>query len=121
MTDFAKAKAAARSGDKLMLVDFTGSDWCGWCIKLSKEVFSKNEFKKYAEQNLVLVEIDFPRRKTQTDAVKVQNEKLAADYGIEGFPTVLVLDADGKKVGELGYMEGGAEAFIAELEKIRKG
>lgn len=102
-------------------MDFTGSDWCGWCIKLNREVFSKPEFKDYATKNLVLLEVDFPRGKVLPDSVKRQNQELANEYQIQGFPTVVVLDGEGRKVGELGYMEGGASAFIAELEKFRKG
>jgi protein disulfide-isomerase len=118
--DYEKAAKKAEQEKKLMLLDFTGSDWCGWCIKLDKEVFSKNEFKKYAKENLILVKIDFPRGKSQTAALKKQNQELAAKYNIQGYPTVIVLDASGQKVGELGYMEGGPQAFIAELEKLKK-
>ena len=120
-TDYKKAQDQAKAGDKLVLLDFTGSDWCGWCIRLDREVFSKPEFLDYANKNLVLVEIDFPRGKAQSASLKKQNQELADQYGIQGFPTVVVLNGKGKKVGELGYMEGGVSAFIAELEKIRKG
>ena len=120
-TDYKKAQEEAKTGKKLLLVDFTGSDWCGWCIKLHREVFSKPEFQEYANKNLVLLEIDFPRAKAQTDLIKKQNEQLASQYQIEGFPTIVVLDGQGQKVGQLGYMEGGPSAFIAELEKLRKG
>ena len=87
---------------------------------LDRAILSKPEFKDYANKNLVLLEIDFPRRKSQTDAVKKQNEELAEQYQIQGFPTIIVLNGEGRKVGELGYMEGGAAAFIAELERLRK-
>ena len=120
-TDFKKAQEQAKTGNKLLLVDFTGSDWCGWCMKLDREVFSRPEFKDYATKNLVLLEVDFPRAKVQPDAVKKQNQELANEYQIQGFPTIVVLDGEGHKVGELGYMEGGASAFIAQLEKIKKG
>src|SRR5712671_7522989 len=86
--DYAKALAQAKAEKKLLLMDFTGSDWCGWCIKLNREVFSKPEFQEYANKNLVLLEIDFPRSKIQTDTVKKQNEELATQYQIQGFPTV---------------------------------
>ncbi len=119
-TDLKKAQTEAKTSNKLMLLDFTGSDWCGWCIRLDREVFSKPEFKEYAAKNLVLVELDFPRMKSQADSLKRQNEELASKYGIEGFPTIIVLNGEGRKVGQLGYMEGGASAFIAELEKLRK-
>jgi len=120
-TDFKKAQEQAKTDKKLLLVDFTGSDWCGWCIKLNREVFSKPEFKDYATKNLVLLEVDFPRAKVLPDSVRKQNQELASEYQVQGFPTVVVLDGEGHKVGELGYMEGGASAFIAELEKFRKG
>ena len=120
-TDYKKAQEQAKTGNKLVLLDFTGSDWCGWCIKLNREVFSQPEFKSYATKNLVLVEVDFPRAKAQAASVKMQNEELASQYGIQGFPTIVVLNGQGKKVGQLYYMEGGPTAFIAELEKLRKG
>lgn len=120
-TDYKKAQEEAKTNNKLVLLDFTGSDWCGWCIKLDREVFSQPEFKDYASKNLVLVELDFPRKKELSTETRKQNQELAGRYGIEGFPTIIVLNAEGKKVGELGYMPGGADAFIAELEKLRKG
>ena len=120
LTDFDAAKSKARSDNKLVLLDFTGSDWCGWCKRLNAEVFSKPQFQDYAAKNLVLVELDFPRYKQQSEDVKKQNTRLAGEFQVEGFPTVVVLNAAGKKVGELGYMEGGPDAFIAALEKLRK-
>jgi protein disulfide-isomerase len=102
-------------------MDFTGSDWCGWCIMLDKEVFSKPEFKEYASKNLVLLELDFPRRKQMPAETAAQNERLLMKYGIQGFPTVVVFDSSGKPLGALGYQAGGPQAFIAELEKLRKG
>lgn len=118
--DYAASLAKAKADDKLVLLDFTGSDWCGWCIKIDNEIFSKPEFQEYAKKNLELVELDFPKRKSLPANVKAQNEKLAQEYGIQGFPTIIVLNSKGKKVGELGYMEGGPKAFIAELEKLKK-
>ena len=120
LTNYDAAQTKAKSDNKLMLLDFTGSDWCGWCKRLNAEVFSKPQFQDYAAKNLVLVELDFPKAKPQSDEVKKQNMQLASQYQIEGFPTVIVLNPEGKKVGELGYMEGGPDAFIAALEKLRK-
>lgn len=117
--DYDKAVAQAKADKKMVLLDFTGSDWCGWCIKLDKEVFSKPEFKTYAKDNLVLVEIDFPQGKQQTKKLKEQNEKLKNEHAIKGYPTIIVLNSEGKKVGQLGYMEGGPKAFIAELDKLK--
>lgn len=120
LTDYKQAQSEAKQNKKLMLLNFTGSDWCPWCIRLDREVFSKPEFQEYAKKNLVLLELDFPRMKQITDSEKLQNQTLAREYQIEGFPTIVVLDSDGKQVGALGYMPGGPTAFIAELEKIRK-
>ncbi len=72
----------------MVLLDFTGSDWCGWCIKLQKETFSKPEFQKFAAESLVLVELDFPRGKEQSEELKKQNQELAEKFGIQGFPTL---------------------------------
>ena len=119
-SNYAQAAAQAKADNKLLLMDFTGSDWCVWCIKLNKEVFSQPEFKKYAAEHLVLLEVDFPQTKPQPPALAAQNEKLQSKYGIQGFPTVVVLNPAGKKVGELGYQEGGPKAFIAALEKLKK-
>ncbi len=117
--DYEKAVAKAKTEKKMVLLDFTGSDWCGWCIKLDKEVFSKKEFKDYAKDNLVLVEVDFPQGKNQSKKLKEQNEKLKNEHAIRGYPTIIVLNADGKKVGQLGYMEGGPKAFVAKLDELK--
>src|SRR5262245_42975130 len=111
MTDAAAAQAKAKTEKKLVMLDFTGSDWCGWCIKLNKEVFSTPEFAEYAKANLVPVEVDFPQRKKLSDAQKKQNQVLADKYKIEGYPTIIVLNSEGKKVGELGYQAGGPKPF----------
>ena len=121
LTSYEQAQKEAQSKNRLLLMDFTGSDWCGWCIMLDKEVFSKPEFKEYASKNLVLLELDFPRRKQMPPETAAQNERLLMKYGIQGFPTVVVFDSSGKPLGALGYQAGGPQAFIAELEKLRKG
>lgn len=120
LTSLTDAQQQAKTRQKLLLMDFTGSDWCGWCIKLDREIFSKPEFKEYANKNLVLLEVDFPQRKQLPAELVAQNERLAVQYRIQGFPTVLVLDSNGKPVGALGYTAGGPQAFIAQLEKLRK-
>ena len=117
--DYEKAVAKAKTEKKMVLLDFTGSDWCGWCIKLDKEVFSKKEFKDYAKDNLVLVEVDFPQGKNQSKKLKEQNEKLQQEHAVRGYPTIIVLNAEGKKVGQLGYMEGGPKAFVAKLDELK--
>jgi protein disulfide-isomerase len=118
-TDLPKAQELAKKENKLVLMNFTGSDWCGWCIKLKKDVFDTEKFKAYAEKNLVLVEIDFPRRKEQSEELKKANQALQRKYKIQGYPTLIVLNGDGKPLGELGY-EKTPEAFIAKLEAAAK-
>jgi len=120
LTDFAAAKSKAKAEKKLLLMDFTGSDWCSWCIKLQKEVFSKKDFIEYANKNLVLLDVDFPQKKKQSTSQKRANESLQEQFKIEGFPTIVVLNSEGKRVGDLGYQEGGPQPFIAELEKLKK-
>jgi protein disulfide-isomerase len=120
MTDLPKAQEKAKTENKLVMMDFTGSDWCGWCIKLNKEVFSQPEFAEFAAKNLVLVEVDFPHRKAQSAELKQANEGLQKKYKIEGYPTIIVLNSAGKKVGELGYEPGGPKVFISKLEELKK-
>jgi len=121
LTNFQKAQEEARASNKLLLINFTGSDWCPWCIRLEREVFSKPEFAIYARENLVLLMADFPRAKALTREVRQQNSQLAERFRIQGFPTIVVLNGEGKAVGELFYVPGGPAAFIAELKKLPKG
>lgn len=118
LTDAAKAQAQARSENKAVLMNFTGSDWCGWCIRLQREVFSKPEFDEYASKNLVLVEVDFPQRKAQSDAQRRANIALAQRFNIEGYPTLVVLDSNGKELGRLGYEPGGPKSFVGKLARL---
>ena len=121
-TDYKKAQEEAKADHKLVLLNFTGSDWCGWCIQLDRTILSKPQFKDYANKNLVLVELDFPRRKPQTVELRKQNQELAQRYQVDGFPTLVVLNGDGKTVWRYdGYYDGGIAAFLAELDKVRKG
>jgi thioredoxin-related protein len=120
MTDVPKAQAKAKEENKLVFMNFTGSDWCIWCVRLKNEVFTKPEFKEYAEKNLVLVELDFPRKTRLSPDLAKANEALLRKYKIEGFPTIVIVDGEGKKIGELGYVAGGPTAFLAELEKLKK-
>ncbi|MFN7562312.1 MAG: thioredoxin family protein [Prosthecobacter sp.] len=111
--NYDKALAEAKETNKLVLLDFTGSDWCGWCMKLDEEVFSKSDFKKYAKANLVLVELDYPRGKSQTKKLKEQNAALKSKFGISGYPTLIVVDAEGKEQARWG---GYSKTFLDELK-----
>ncbi len=116
--NYAEALQLAKAQDKKVLVDFTGSDWCGWCIKLDGEIFSKEAFIEYAEENLILVKLDFPRKKEQSDDIKSQNQKLMGEYGVRGFPTIVVLNAGGHEIGRLGYMRGGPDGFVKAVNEL---
>ncbi len=121
-TDYKKAQEEAKASHKLLLLDFTGSDWCGFCIQLDKAILQQPQFKDYASKNLVLMEVDFPRRKAQSAETQKQNMELARRYQIEGFPTLVVLNGEGKTVWRYdGLYQGGIAAFLAELDKARKG
>lgn len=106
LTSFKEAADASKATGRVVLVDFTGSDWCGYCIKLHDEVYTTDEFKALAKKNFLLLELDFPNAKKQSDEVKKQNAALAEKYKIEGFPTVLFLTPDGKEIPDtriVGY------------------
>jgi len=118
-TELSAALNQARSENKLVLLDFTGSDWCGWCIKFDKDVLSTDKFAGYAKSKLVLVKLDFPRHKEQDAALKQNNQELQKRFSVHGFPTFLLLNAAGKELGrQVGYAAGGPDAFIAELERF---
>jgi protein disulfide-isomerase len=122
LTDYKKAQQEAKAGNKFLLLDFTGSDWCGWCKKFDREVLLQPQFKDYARDNLVVVELDFPRAKEQSPELRKQNRELAQEYDIVGFPTIVVLSADGQKLWRYdGYFAEGPAAFIAQLRKLPKG
>lgn len=126
-TDINKAVKVSNKTKKPMLLFFTGSDWCGWCIRLQKEVLKTPEFAKWAKANVVLVELDFPRTKQQSEALKQQNNGLQQTFGIQGFPTIWFATAKVKSgkpsftgLGSTGYVAGGPTAWLAEADKILK-
>jgi uncharacterized protein YyaL (SSP411 family) len=121
LTSVPDATAQAKKENKLVMLDFTGSDWCGWCKKLDAETFSKSEFADYAKKNLVLVEVDFPKDKPQSAELKAANQALQQKYSINGYPTLVVLKPDGTVVWQkVGYLAGGPEAMIAKLDEAKK-
>ncbi len=117
MTDYSSALKQAQAEDKAVLINFTGSDWCGWCIRLKEEVFSTAEFKDFANESLVLLEVDFPRKISLSSDQVAKNEKMAKDFGVRGYPTVYLVDKNGKKLVKTGYGEGGPVPYIAGLKK----
>jgi thioredoxin-related protein len=119
-SDFAAAKKEAAESKKDLLIDFTGSDWCGWCIKLNKEVFSHEPFKTGVKDKFVLVELDYPKDKSKLSAETIkQNGELKKKYAIQGYPTILLADAEGRPIAKTGYQGGGPEAYVKHLDKLR--
>ena len=119
-SDFSAAKKEAAAAGKDLLVDFTGSDWCGWCIKLNKEVFSHAPFKQGVKDTFVLVELDYPRDKSKLSEETIkQNEELGKLYQVRGYPTIMLADADGKPYATTGYQPGGPEAYVKHLDELR--
>jgi thioredoxin-related protein len=102
---------------KPVLADFTGSDWCQWCVKLKRDVFETEEFKQWADENVVLLELDYPKRSQQSPEIARQNAQLKDRYNIKSYPTVLLLDSSGQVLGELGYMSTPQE-WIATAQSF---
>ena len=119
MVDFDAAKTKAVQEEKSLLVNFTGSDWCGWCIRLVEEVFSKDAFEKGVEDKFVLVELDFPRDKSEmSEETITQNEKLQSAYAVSGFPTIFLMDGKGRPFARTGYLEGGPAPYLESLNSL---
>jgi thioredoxin-related protein len=118
-TDLPQAAADARQTQRLLLLNFSGSDWCGWCKKLDAEVFSQPAFQEYAASNLVCVLVDFPRQTPQDKALQAQNERLMQHFKVDGFPVLLIFSPAGELIGELGYGPGGPAAFIQAIQQAK--
>ena len=124
-TDMTKATELSLKENKPLLLFFTGSDWCGWCIKLQKDVLKTTEFANWATKNVILVELDFPRSKPQDNTLRMQNAQLAQTFGIQGYPTVWLVNpvkGEDAKVnlqglGSLGY-DKSATNWIANANNF---
>lgn len=126
-TDINKAIKVSNSTKKPLLLFFTGSDWCGWCIRLQKEVLKTPEFATWAKKKVVLVELDFPRSSSQSEEIKAQNNGMQQAFGVQGFPTIYFATAKIKAgkpsftgLGSTGYVAGGPSAFLAVADGILK-
>lgn len=124
-TNIDKAMAISNKEKKPLMLFFTGSDWCGWCIRLQKEVFFKKEFVKWAKDNVVLVELDFPRNKQLEPSLQQQNYSLQNAFRVQGYPTVWFVNSETKEgktnftqLGSTGYVAGGPEAWISGANQI---
>ncbi len=120
LTDMAEAQRQAADKKLPILADFTGSDWCHWCKLLDAEVFETREFVNWSATHAILLKVDFPHSTEQAPALKQQNQQLAEQYRIDGFPTILLLAADGTVLGKTGYSEGGPAVWIAQVEGLLK-
>tara|TARA_B100000900_G_scaffold411419_1_gene431075 strand:- start:305 stop:790 length:486 start_codon:yes stop_codon:yes gene_type:complete len=126
--DFEKAAQVSLQTGKPILADFTGSDWCGWCIKLKKEVFNTSQFRDWADQNVVLLELDYPRRKQQDEKIKKQNRELQQIFQVRGYPTIHIFNVKVNKenqlefipLGQSGYVAGGPTPWINKAKSILK-
>ncbi|WP_255487925.1 thioredoxin family protein [Pontibacter deserti] len=119
--EYNTALKQAKAEHKPILMVFAGSDWCKPCIMLNKQVWETETFEKYAKENLVLLELDFPRfKKNQLPAEQVKhNEQLAEKYNTEGiFPLVVLVDENGKVISKTGYKTGGPEAYVKHLNEL---
>jgi thioredoxin-related protein len=116
-TNYKQALAQAAKENKQVLLDFTGSDWCPYCVQMDREVLSKSQFENFASKNLVLVKLDYPRKKKLPASETQQNDQLQQQYSIEGYPTYVLLDPRGKEIKRVvGYVDGGPSAFIKWIE-----
>ncbi len=122
LTNFAKAKAYAKMSGKTIFANFSGGGWCGFCMLLDKNVLDTPEFKQFAQKNFILLLLDYPRSsveiKKQSAAIKQQNLELLKKYSIQGYPTILLLNADGKVIARTGYRPMKAKAYIEHLKKL---
>jgi len=124
--DVKKATEISKKTKKPMMLFFTGSDWCGWCIRLQKEVFKTPEFTKWAKDNVVLVELDFPRRSPQQPEIQQQNMQLQQTFQVMGYPTVWFVkgsinkdkQVNFEKLGSTGYVAGGPAKWLEGANQI---
>jgi thiol-disulfide isomerase/thioredoxin len=121
MADFDKATQLAQKEGKDLFVDFTGSDWCGWCIKLHDEVFQHDAFLKPIQEDYILVALDYPRKEAAKALVPnpKRNQELKKKYAIRGYPTILLMTPDGEVYGKTGYRKGGPELYVEHVKKLQ--
>ena len=125
-TDLSKAVSISINEKKPIMLFFTGSDWCGWCMRLKKEVFNHEKFKIWSDEKIILVELDFPRRKKLESNILNQNRELARIFGVSGYPTCWLVKpqilenskVNFLKLGKLGYVAGGTDKWISVAEKF---
>ncbi len=126
-TDMNEAINKSLQTEKPLFLFFTGSDWCGWCIKLQKAVFKKPEFKKWAKENVILVELDFPKRTKIDPKIQKQNRELARLFAVRGYPTIWMAVPEPNndkinfnKLGSLGASPLEVNSWIAGAKNVLK-
>lgn len=117
--DVAAAMETAKKENKDMLLDFTGSDWCVWCHRLDDEVFETDAFRKEAPKHFALVKLDFPNNREIPEKIQKQNREWQSKFGVRGYPTIILTDSQGRGYAQLGYQQGGAEAYLKTLAAKR--
>ena len=120
LTDFHQAQAVASQMKRELLVAFTSMDSSEWCQKMDAEIFKGEEFKSYAGQNLVLCRVDFPKTTQLSKEMADQNRRLAEVYGIRGYPSIVILNDGGQKIGTAKYQKGGPRPFVKEIDELRR-
>lgn len=121
--DFEEAKQLANEENKNIILVFSGSDWCAPCIKLDRNIWQSEAFKKEANANWIIVKADFPRKKANQleDSQTEKNRKLAEKYNVEGsFPLVVILDKSGKILSKMGYKNVSPEEYIKMIHAVEK-
>lgn len=116
--NFGKAQEESRKTGKPILMLFTGSDWCGFCIRMDRAAFSKPDFQNFIQSKFVMFKADFPRRTKLQPGIAAQNNDLAEQYGVKGFPTVIIANSEGAVLAKTGFIRGNERAYRAEYEKI---
>lgn len=127
-TDVSLASEAAITAEKPLMLFFTGSDWCGWCHRLQREVFNTEQFKTWASTDVILVELDFPRNKVLPQTIKDQNQMLQQQFGVQGYPTVWFVNVNKvdtkynlSPLNSTGYLQGGPDVWITNAKSIISG
>ena len=121
--DFDEAKLLANEENKNIIIVFSGSDWCAPCIKLDRNIWQSEAFKKEANANWIIIKADFPRKKANQleDSQTEKNRKLAEKYNVEGsFPLVVILDKSGKILGKMGFKNVSSEEYVKMIQEIEK-
>jgi thioredoxin-related protein len=121
VTDFEQAQQTASQQNKDLFLYFTGSDWCMWCIRLDREVLTDAAFITPSQEDFVFVKIDFPRNRSgQSQAIQQQNAELAERYAVQGYPTVVLADAEGNSYARTGYQPGGGTAYLEHVRQLKQ-